>query len=166
MSLEGLHLPGAVLGHLIGVLKMLSNQSRARCICQRQWKSNCSLMFTCHTHNTRICTTNTQYGHCSSTHCRHAFHTHIYHIHGVFICTGTTHACHTQTPRRTIHAQHTWAIHAHMPQPHMYHIPPTPTTVSLHAQYIASHTWPMWTRTCTHTPHTMHTPVVTSTCNN
>ena len=151
MSLEGLHLPGAVLGDLMGVFTMLRDWSRAECICQRQWKSKCSLVFTYYTHSTCTCTTNTHYG---STHYRRAFHAHTYHIHGVFTYADTAHTHVTQTPRRTIPAQHTQAIHAHVPQPRMYHVPPTPTLCHLHAQYTASHTWPMGTHTCTHTPHT------------
>ena len=157
MSLEGLHLPGAVLGHLIGVLKMLSNQSRARCICQRQWKSNCSLMLTFHTHNTRICTTNTQYGHCSSTRCRHTFHTHAYHIHGVFICTGTTHmrVTHRHLDVQYMHNTHGQYMHTcHNLTCTTYHPPPQLRHFMLSTLH---HTHDL----CEHVPaHTLHTQCI------
>lgn len=117
-------------------------------------------MFTYHTHNTRICTTNTQYGPCSSSHCRHTFHTRTYHIHGVVTCTGTTHmrVTHRHLDAQYMHNTHGQYMHTcHNLTRTTYH--PPPQLCRLHAQHTASHTWPVWTRTCTHTPHTVHTHV-------
>ena len=144
MSPEGLHLSGAVLGNL-----------RASVL-------SCSHTTQQHTHMHHTHNMGTAAGHTAGTHS-----THILTMHTVCSHTQTPDMPVTQTPRRTAHAQHTHAIRAHRPQPHVYHMPPTPTLASL-ACSVHCITRDLCEHIPAHTLHTLnaYTRVVTSTCNN